>query len=100
MSDEEYELAKNAWGLQALPQETENKLFALQTLIWSAKESIYKWYGDGLVDFKEHMVLCDFVAGSPEKEQELSFTLQKGKPRVLRITGRFFGSMVLTWVIS
>jgi 4'-phosphopantetheinyl transferase EntD len=100
MSDAEYELAKNAWGLHDQLENREDKEFALQTLIWSAKESIYKWYGDGLVDFKEHMILCDFPHTSPKKEQELSFMLRKGKQKVLQIKGRFFGSMVLTWVVS
>lgn len=27
------------------------------TFIWSAKEAVYKWYGDGCVDFKEHIRL-------------------------------------------
>src|SRR5437762_10514679 len=27
------------------------------TLLWSAKESVFKWYGDGGVDFKENILL-------------------------------------------
>ncbi|HEY8919660.1 MAG TPA: 4'-phosphopantetheinyl transferase superfamily protein [Chitinophaga sp.] len=33
---------------------------AHQTVCWSAKEAIYKWYGLGSVDFKEHMQLEPF----------------------------------------
>ena len=29
----------------------------LLTLLWSAKESVFKWYGDGGVDFKENILL-------------------------------------------
>ncbi len=28
------------------------------TLIWSAKESVFKWYGYGQVDFRQHIQLC------------------------------------------
>jgi phosphopantetheinyl transferase len=34
--------------------EGENDLYTMY-LIWSAKESIFKWFGDGSVDFKKHM---------------------------------------------
>lgn len=27
------------------------------TQVWSAKEAVYKWYGEGLVDFKQHIQL-------------------------------------------
>src|SRR6185436_19883521 len=31
--------------------------FQLLTLLWSSKESVYKWYGDGGVDFRENILL-------------------------------------------
>ncbi|WP_143307301.1 4'-phosphopantetheinyl transferase family protein [Chitinophaga vietnamensis] len=31
-----------------------------QTICWSAKEAMFKWYGHGSVDFKEHMRLHPF----------------------------------------
>jgi len=100
MSEDEYVMAKKKWASDAQSQDQENKIWALQTMIWSAKESIYKWYGDGLVDFKEHMVLRDLILTSPENDQVLSFTLRKGKPSALRAKARLFGSLVLTWVVS
>lgn len=33
-----------------------------KTLIWSAKESVYKWYGKKELDFKEHMQAYPFTA--------------------------------------
>lgn len=33
-----------------------------KTLIWSAKESVYKWYGKKELDFKEHMQAYPFIA--------------------------------------
>ena len=32
----------------------------LLTLCWSGKEAVYKWYGLGGVDFKEHIRLRQF----------------------------------------
>lgn len=30
------------------------------TLLWSGKEAAYKWYGEGFMDFKEHMQFVDW----------------------------------------
>ncbi len=35
----------------------------LTTLLWSAKEAVFKWYGDGAVDFKKHIQLKKIHAG-------------------------------------
>lgn len=35
-----------------------------KTLIWSAKESVYKWYGKKELDFKEHMQAYPFTAAN------------------------------------
>ena len=34
--------------------------YLLPTLLWSAKESVFKWYGSGQVDFSEHIRLTAF----------------------------------------
>jgi phosphopantetheinyl transferase len=34
---------------------------AHQTVCWSAKEAVYKWYGLGSIDFKEHIQLEPFL---------------------------------------
>jgi 4'-phosphopantetheinyl transferase len=100
ISDEEYDLAKKGWGLDSQAELQDHKILALQTLIWSAKESIYKWYGDGLVDFREHMVLSDFQSEPEENGQRMSFFIKKGKNKTLLIHSRLFGELVLAWVIS
>lgn len=38
----------------------EDDLILYQTIIWSAKETIYKIYGRKELDFKEHMSVCAF----------------------------------------
>ena len=37
---------------------------SLLTLLWSAKEAMYKWYGLGEVDFSEMMRTFPFVKGA------------------------------------
>ena len=100
ISDEEYTLARKAWDLHDQSHGYDEKILSLQTMIWSAKEAIYKWYGDGLVDFKEHIILQGFSSGSPEPMQNLSFSFTKEKNLTLHIRARFFGRLALAWVNS
>jgi phosphopantetheinyl transferase len=73
---------------------------ALLTLCWSAKEAMYKWYGNGLVDFKNHMQLTGFHNEKQEGWIPTEFIFQKEKPVPLVLRSRFFGDAVLTYVIS
>jgi phosphopantetheinyl transferase len=71
--------------------------FKQLTLLWSCKESVFKWYGNGNVDFRNHInlkqvvnsqadtVLCDFL-----KEQKVS----------LSIRHKFFDDLCLAWIIQ
>lgn len=69
----------------------------LLTLFWSVKEAVYKWYGNGEIDFKKHInitqanihsnsgiVLCEFL---------------KKEIILLTINYIFFNEMCLAWVI-
>lgn len=47
-----------------------------KTLIWSAKESVYKWYGKKELDFKEHMQAYTFT---PEDKGIFKFKLSKNE---------------------
>ncbi len=47
-----------------------------KTLIWSAKESVYKWYGKKELDFKEHMQANPFIA---EEKGIFNFKLSKNE---------------------
>ena len=70
------------------------------TLCWSAKEAMYKWYGNGLVDFKKHMQLTAIHEADHGGWIQASFTFQKEKPVPLMLRSRFFGNAVVTFVIS
>jgi phosphopantetheinyl transferase len=69
--------------------------YRLPTLLWSAKEAVFKWYGDGGVDFRKdiqlkkkneitEMILCLFLKNNMD----------------LNIHYRRFNQLVLAWVLS
>jgi len=71
------------------------------TLIWSAKEAIFKWYGKGELDFRRHMKL----EGSINLDEDwirLPFVFDKGRTVHLGVAGRIFEeqSLTLAWVLT
>jgi phosphopantetheinyl transferase len=70
----------------------------LLTIMWSAKEALFKWYSLGQVDFKENMQLI----GDVQKQNDrlvLPFILKKENSIYLNITSKNFDAIVLSWVI-
>jgi phosphopantetheinyl transferase len=65
------------------------------TLIWSAKEAVFKWYGSGAVDFKKHIYLHQLDA----KEESLDCLFTKTQVS-LKIHYRQFEHLILSWVVS
>ena len=49
--NEDYAFFLEQWGLRGRVEQE------FLTLIWSAKEALFKWYGRGELDFKRHMQL-------------------------------------------
>jgi phosphopantetheinyl transferase len=72
----------------------------LQTMFWSAKESMFKWYGRGMVDFKEQMQLNGPVVFHSDEQLDLVFHFSKEVNRNLKIHGRAFSPLVLTWLLE
>lgn len=65
----------------------------LFTLLWSAKESVFKWYGDGEVDFKRHIQLSNL-----QKETiDCYFTKTNSTLNIFYI---YFNQLILCWVVS
>ena len=67
----------------------------LPTLLWSCKESVFKWYGDGGVDFREHIQLKKQHEGN----ETIDCIFTKNQTRLL-IQYRQFDHLVLAWVMS
>lgn len=70
------------------------------TLLWSAKESIFKWYSLGKVNFKEHISWIKPYFIRSEGMGELCFEFRKGEIIPLSVYYKFFDDLVLTFVYT
>ena len=65
------------------------------TLLWSAKESVFKWYGNGGVDFRKEIQLKKQHEGNETIE---SFFSKNNAELIIQY--RQFEHLVLAWVMS
>lgn len=72
----------------------------LLTIIWSAKESIYKWYGSGEMDFKRHMYLTGPIIFRADEWIEMPFLFDKGVTVPMTIHAKVFNPLVLAYVCT
>ncbi len=68
------------------------------TLAWSIKETMFKWYGAGGVDFRKHMHID--ALSFDENEFAAKCTFHKNEPVSLKVKGLFFNGNFLTWVVT
>ncbi|HYJ65304.1 MAG TPA: 4'-phosphopantetheinyl transferase superfamily protein [Parafilimonas sp.] len=71
----------------------------LQTILWSSKEAIFKWYSFGGIDFKENMQLNGIIQ-KQNYSLQLPFHFQKEKSIQLNITAKIFKQIVLSWIVN
>lgn len=76
--------------------EPRTKNAKLITLFWSAKESIFKWYGKGYLSFKNNMSLNELFWENEHGFINANFI--KDKKTDLKIEFRFFENLCLTWL--
>lgn len=74
--------------------EGENDLHTMY-LIWSAKETIFKWFGDGSVDFKKHMQIFFPIS---EDATQFEAVLLKEKEYNLTVHTQMIDGYRLCWV--
>lgn len=67
----------------------------LTTLLWSIKESVFKWYGDGRVDFRQHIQL----AKMDDSSETISCHFTKTNENLV-VHFRKFEHLVLAWIVS
>jgi phosphopantetheinyl transferase len=67
---------------------------AFLTLCWSCKEAVYKWYGKGGVDFKNHIRLNQFL----NRKEIIGCDFLKDEKISLQIRFKFFEGMCLAWL--
>jgi phosphopantetheinyl transferase len=65
------------------------------TVLWSAKEAVFKWYGNGGVDFRKHIQLSNLQDG--KGIIDCFFVKTKAE---LVVHYRQFDGLVLAWVVS
>ncbi len=70
------------------------------TLLWSAKESIFKWYSLGGVNFREHILWKEPYFIRSEDFAELCFEFRKNKSLPLSVFYKIFDDLVLTFVFT
>lgn len=70
------------------------------TMLWSAKESIYKWYSLGKVNFKEHIRWKEPYFIRTGDLGELCFEFRKNDPIPLSVYYKIFDDLVLTFVYT
>lgn len=74
----------------------------LNTVLWSAKEAVYKWHGLGGLDFRQHMQLSGAVTFDPMETIVMPFTFKKDgqMPVSLMVEARIFDQLALAWVVT
>ncbi len=70
----------------------------LLTAAWSIKESLYKWYGEGSINFKEHLVIEKLVVNGIEGVAYCKFL--KEADLKLTVHFLFFNNHCISWVLS
>lgn len=66
------------------------------TLLWSVKESVYKWKSTGGVDFKKHINIINIHAANDEGVVHCMFN----NLAALQVHYLFFNNHSLTWVLT
>lgn len=77
---------------------TETEAIKRLTLAWSAKESIFKWYGLGEMDFRNHMFLNRISAEGETGIIEAIFA--KNDSIDLRLSYQVFEPLILSWLAT
>ena len=66
------------------------------TVCWSCKEAIYKWFGKGGVDFKDHIIIKNISAKNNNGTIECMFIKEDEKK--LEVHFHLFENLCLAWV--
>ena len=87
-------LSENEKNIFQVSNDTETQANLQQlTLLWSTKEAIFKWYGDGGVDFRQHIHLL-----SQSSSQMKTHFVKTGSGLI--VDYKIFDALVLTWVVG
>lgn len=94
LSDEE----RNGFHLNTIQQTTNSNYLQHATLLWSIKEAMFKWWGNGNVDFK---TMLHIQASTITNEGSLACQfVSKIEKENLTANYQFFNKLILAYVIS
>ena len=84
--------------IENLSASNSNMFTTLLTAAWGIKESLFKWYGDGEVDFIEHLHIEKIDI---ENNQGAAYCkVLKAIGTRLKVNFIFFNNNCLSWVLS
>jgi len=84
--------------LRFVNSQPESLQLNLLSILWSTKEAMYKWYGEGEVDFSEMMRTMPFLV---EKEGDIHAAFIKGDfHQNLRLHYKCINHLTMVWVVS
>jgi len=72
----------------------------LTTVLWSAKEAVYKWHGLGQLEFKHHIQLAGPITFRPNEWIALPFEFKKTESLPLTVKAHIFDQLVMAWVMT
>jgi phosphopantetheinyl transferase len=75
-----------------------SQLLQMATLLWSTKEAMFKWYGNGGVDFRKHMHISEINGNDEEGKLKCLFLKEWQIP--LTIQYRLSTKLVMSWAHS
>ena len=75
------------------------QLINLSTLTWSCKEAVFKWYGLGEVDFRQHIQLKSIIELN-KNSFETIVLFKKKEELFLNLQSQFFDELCLSHVIT
>ncbi len=78
--------------------QTKNHKLKILTVLWGAKEAVFKWWGWGSVDFSEHILLSPFEFNVEGKIDAQFIRNQEAIP--LQMQYKLFDDVCLVWVNS
>lgn len=90
LNENEQQIIRNSDSVMTLRQRL--------TSFWSAKESMFKWYAIGNVDFRKDMVIHNFSMNKSVGEINAVFGKQLNKR--CNIQFRFFDELCLAWLAN
>ena len=70
------------------------------TLLWSCKESIFKWDGNGQLDFRKHMQMQTIHFDERREVLISDFLFTKDRTKLLKLRSVFLDKFVLSWVMT